>query len=49
MIQCLIVNTLILYLLQAKYIIRAVIAQMQGSEGYEVNLTSISLTPGLDY
>jgi len=37
-----------LYLVQAKYILRVVITQMRGSEGYEVNLTSISLTPGLD-
>jgi len=37
-----------LYLVQAKYILRVVITQMRGSEGYEVNLTSISLTPGLE-
>ena len=37
-----------LHLVQAKYILRVVIAQMQGSEVYEVNLTTISLTLGLD-
>ena len=37
-----------LYLVQTKYILRVVITQMRGSEGYEVNSTSISLTPGLD-
>ena len=37
-----------LHLVQARYIHRLVITQMRRSEGYEVNLTSISLTPGLD-
>jgi len=37
-----------LYLVQAQYILRVVITQTRRSEGYEVNLTSISLTPGLD-
>ena len=37
-----------LYLVHAKYILRVVITQMRGSQGYEVNFTGISLTPGLD-
>ena len=37
-----------LHLVQARHIHRLVITQMLRSEGYEVNFTSISLTPGLD-
>ena len=36
-----------LVLVQARYILRAVITYIWGSE-YEVNITGISLTPGLD-
>ena len=31
-----------------RYILRVVITQMGKSTGYEVNLTSFGLTPGLD-
>ena len=44
-------NTLLspcLHLVQAKYIFTVVITQMRRSKGYEVNLTSIGLTSGLD-
>ena len=34
--------------MQASYIFRVVITQMRRSKGYEVNLTSIGLTSGLD-
>ena len=37
-----------LRLVQARYIFRVVITQMRRSKGYEVNLTSIGLTSGLD-
>ena len=37
-----------LHLVQARYILRVVITPMRRSKGYEVNLASIGLTPGLD-
>ena len=37
-----------LVLVQARYILRAVITHIWRSDEYEVNLTGISLTPGLD-
>ena len=37
-----------LHLVQARYILKLVITQMRRLKGYEVKLTSINLTPGLD-